>query len=49
MVYGSVGTFIDEKGNLSEEVKATPRSPQMHLDMALEEFTWYIGALSKAK
>lgn len=41
--------LIDEQGNLSEEAKANPYSPQGALDGLLEELKWYSDALSAAR
>jgi NAD(P)H-dependent FMN reductase len=49
MVVGQVGSMIDEKGNISEEVKKNPYGPQASLENALADLKWLSDALSPAR
>lgn len=44
-----VGEVIDEKGNLSEEIKANPYGPQAALTATLDSLKWYSEALLTAR
>jgi NAD(P)H-dependent FMN reductase len=46
---GGAADMIDEKGNLKEELKASPYGPGTALKTSLEELKWYSDALSAAR
>lgn len=44
-----VGQAIDDKGNLSDELKANPYGPQTGIRATLTELKWYSDALTAAR
>ena len=46
---GRVAEAIDDKGNLSEELKANPYGPQTALKNMLSDLKWYSDALASAR
>lgn len=49
MITDRVGTIISDDGELNEDIKANPYSPQSTLKNALADLKWYSDALASAR
>ncbi len=49
VAFAGAGQSIDKAGNLTEEAKSRPRSPQDALKAVLDELKWYSDALTAAR